>query len=341
MSLKKSLGVLFWAFALFTGMLALMNFWGGICWCFDLVSPFKVQLFVFQTILLLLGLIFRRFDWVGDFKSFWGKVLWGLLGAVWLWHGLGLLPFYGFQSDQSSANTLPIRFLQMNLLFKNQSFSSPLYVFQQYQPDVVTLEEASPPWQQFFQRSPKIKKWFPYQYYDDSVQMAILSKYPLEGFRAEHIPNTPRPRGYFSLILRVPHGLPINVIQIHPVVPTSESGFQLQERYLNHLIQKETAVFSDTSPLNPKPLRVVIGDFNMTPWSSHFKLLPQALGLKDSMEGVGVQGSYPEHFKPLMIPIDHCLVSPDIVVKERQILPSVGSDHYPLLLDLGLPQQKP
>ncbi|MBY0404047.1 MAG: hypothetical protein K2X66_09110 [Cyanobacteria bacterium] len=307
MRFKKSLGVVFWAFALFTAVLALMNFLGGLCWWLDLVSPFKFQLFVFQTFLLLFGLVLCRFDWVHNFKSFWGKGFLGLLGAVWLWHGLGLLPFYGTPSQHSAGNTLPIRFLQMNLLFKNQSFSSPFQVFQQYKPDVVTLEEASPPWQQFFQRSPDIKKWFPYQYYDDPVQMAILSKYPLKGLRAEHIPNTPRPRGYFSFILRVPHGLPINVIQIHPVVPTSESGFQLQKRYLNHLIQKETAVSTgtnsaDSSSLNPKPLRVVIGDFNMTPWSFHFKLLPEAFRLKDSMEGFGVQGSYPEHFKPLMIP---------------------------------------
>jgi len=40
---------------------------------------------------------------------------------------------------------------------------------------------------------------------------------------------------------------------------------------------------------------------------------------------------------PLLgIPIDHCLVSPEIIVTKRSVGPSVGSDHYPVIIDFSI-----
>ena len=47
--------------------------------------------------------------------------------------------------------------------------------------------------------------------------------------------------------------------------------------------------------------------------------------------------TWPTYNPLLWIPIDHCLVSPEIIVTDRQIGPDVGSDHYPIVVDLQLP----
>lgn len=38
----------------------------------------------------------------------------------------------------------------------------------------------------------------------------------------------------------------------------------------------------------------------------------------------------------MLIPIDHCLVSNDIIILDRRIGSNVGSDHYPIYIELGL-----
>jgi endonuclease/exonuclease/phosphatase (EEP) superfamily protein YafD len=35
----------------------------------------------------------------------------------------------------------------------------------------------------------------------------------------------------------------------------------------------------------------------------------------------------------MSVPIDHCLVSPEITILDRRLGPAVGSDHYPLIVD--------
>lgn len=62
-------------------------------------------------------------------------------------------------------------------------------------------------------------------------------------------------------------------------------------------------------------------------------------GLKDTEYGFGIQPTYPVN-RPWSwlkrIPIDHCLVSSRFVALNRETGPSVNSDHYPLLVELGL-----
>jgi endonuclease/exonuclease/phosphatase (EEP) superfamily protein YafD len=40
----------------------------------------------------------------------------------------------------------------------------------------------------------------------------------------------------------------------------------------------------------------------------------------------------------LGIPLDHCLVSPELAVVDRRRGPHVGSDHLPLLIEIQLPR---
>ena len=57
--------------------------------------------------------------------------------------------------------------------------------------------------------------------------------------------------------------------------------------------------------------------------------------LRDGSKGFGLNISWPAFFPPLGIPIDHCLVSPGVGVCNRRTGQSVGSDHYPVIVDLA------
>lgn len=82
---------------------------------------------------------------------------------------------------------------------------------------------------------------------------------------------------------------------------------------------------------------IAIGDFNNTPWSLSFRQLLAESGLKNSQNGFGLQPTWHSslpHF--LQIPIDHCLHSPALATRDRQIGVNIGSDHLPLIVDLQL-----
>ncbi|MGZ4676890.1 MAG: endonuclease/exonuclease/phosphatase family protein [Acidimicrobiia bacterium] len=83
------------------------------------------------------------------------------------------------------------------------------------------------------------------------------------------------------------------------------------------------------------PRRVVMGDFNATPWSPSFRRLVHDGRLFDSLDGFGLQVSWPESNLLLRIPIDHALLGPALAATDRGTGPAFGSQHRSLHVTLG------
>ena len=80
---------------------------------------------------------------------------------------------------------------------------------------------------------------------------------------------------------------------------------------------------------------LVVGDFNATPWSAPFRNLVATADLENSQRGFGLQPSFPTTSSLLLrVPIDHLVHSPALEVTDRQLGPALGSDHFPLVVDL-------
>ena len=81
---------------------------------------------------------------------------------------------------------------------------------------------------------------------------------------------------------------------------------------------------------------IVTGDFNATPFSWSFRSMLSESGLVNSQDGFGLQTTWPTTNVFLRIPIDHLVHTNDLVTVDRQVMPSFGSDHYPIVVDLAL-----
>lgn len=79
---------------------------------------------------------------------------------------------------------------------------------------------------------------------------------------------------------------------------------------------------------------ILIGDLNTTSWSYYFKNFIKAMQLVDSRKGFGLQTTWPSILPIMAITIDHILISPDIKVLNHKIGPHIGSDHYPVFVEL-------
>ena len=78
-----------------------------------------------------------------------------------------------------------------------------------------------------------------------------------------------------------------------------------------------------------------MGDMNCTDHSSHFSDFLRATGLHDSRVGFGRQASWPTMFPYYRIAIDHLFLDDDLAVVNRRLGPMVGSDHFPILIELA------
>ncbi len=80
---------------------------------------------------------------------------------------------------------------------------------------------------------------------------------------------------------------------------------------------------------------IVIGDLNTTVWSNSYQILLSDTGMTNASEGFGFMPTWPTNLIPMMIPIDHCLVSEGFKVIDIRTGEDLGSDHLPLVVELG------
>jgi endonuclease/exonuclease/phosphatase (EEP) superfamily protein YafD len=81
---------------------------------------------------------------------------------------------------------------------------------------------------------------------------------------------------------------------------------------------------------------IVCGDFNTVSWSSQLTDFRRATHLTDVFRGDWHAYSWPSWTPLLAVPLDHCLISGGLAVRERHFGPNIGSDHYPLVLDVAV-----
>ena len=156
---------------------------------------------------------------------------------------------------------------------------------------------------------------------------AVFSRWPLLG--AESVPlGKSNIAGAVAARVQLDwQGIPVTVLGVHlnwPLGPRN-SGFRNEELGTVVALAKATQ-----GPL------IVAGDFNLTAWSEYFRGALDESGLHDAARGFGLDRSWPAQFAPVMMRIDHCLLSPHWRSVAADIGPSLGSDHLPLVTDLQL-----
>src|SRR5262249_47853040 len=121
------------------------------------------------------------------------------------------------------------------------------------------------------------------------------------------------------------HGTSLTIVGSHPLPPGGREYSRLRNQQLDAVARFINGQAGPT---------VLLGDLNATPWNFYFRRFVKSTGLKDSSMGFGLQPTWPAGFLPLRIPIDHCLLSPELKVVRRLVGPNVGSDHLPLILEV-------
>ena len=296
-------------------------------WLFELLRHFRLWCAVIGLGLAVLLLLFR--DWKFAVVSL----------AAGLWQGWPVVEYRRELSSKGMAVAPGESFtlLTCNLFYECREPERMITSLREANPDVLLLQEFTGEWQQKFKDS----LWKDYPYRLEAPQsgqfgICLASKLPLEdaavldvaeGFAAE--PASVVVDGDRIAMLE---GFPvvravitfgehrIALLGVHPLPPIRPAMYQVWRDSFNAWPALLRRMRADH--------RILAGDLNSTPFSRMFTQLCEQSGLRlrDSARGFGLSNTW-NLAGPLGLPLDHVLVSWQVLVTERTIGRDTGSDH--------------
>ena len=122
------------------------------------------------------------------------------------------------------------------------------------------------------------------------------------------------------------------VIATHPLPPIGASGFHSRNEHLQILADR-VAEFRRVASNTPV---IVMGDFNLTPWSPLFVDFESSSGLKlAGGDNQIVPTWYTQQMFPFGLVLDHVFISDDLRCVGREIGRDIGSDHRAVVVAIS------
>lgn len=214
----------------------------------------------------------------------------------------------------------PVKAVLLNLWFRNHGHDRVLDYVGSLRPDLAVFLETTPEWSAALRQ---LDGLLPYR--AQAGEVFVASRLPLADLRTVPLDEDGATAVVFGL--GTARG-PLTVIGAHADWPLGAAAAARRNRELGRL-----AVLVRESPA---PV-LVLGDFNVTAFSPVFVELLARSGLRDCSAGQGLNATWPALFPPLSLQIDHCLADPAVGVHRLRSGPWVGSDHFPLEVELSMP----
>lgn len=276
----------------------------------ELFSHFRLQYFAASVLLALTLALLRRPRYV---------LLMLIVSAI---NAAYVLPWYMGSREGSGPE---VTVLLVNVLSANHDLERLKAAVETEQPDLILLQELTPA---HLPQLESLRATYPHsitETRDDNFGIGAWSRVPL---RDSTVIDTP-PRGYPSLVLVVElEPGPLTIISTHPFPPLGRGNYDARNEQLAYIAEMANGTVGSAA---------IIGDLNTSMWGTNYRALLDETGYRDARKGHGVLPSWPLFMPFAMIPIDHALLSPDLVASETRTLPSIGSDHLPLLVRIQRP----
>jgi len=283
----------------------------GQLWvAFDVFSQFTLQ-FAVVALAFLVGLFMPRAKLLAAFILI-------VVGVI----GIGTWPHLASEAPQTLATPAEgmqeIRVASYNTLYDNENIDAVKAEVAKLDADVITLLEMGPKKRRIMA---ELKDRYPYQadcYKVDYCNLVVLSKFPVIESDARALwEGAPYIRAKLG-----PEAGGLTVFGIHTIrFPHSRAQFR-QVNVIAQLIE------------NTPGRKLVMGDFNATPFSRIVEVVEQRANLRRLTS----LPSWPRHVGLPQMAIDHIFVSSGIIPTESQrIGEPAGSDHFPVTLKIAVP----
>ena len=228
------------------------------------------------------------------------------------------------QDDQSDNK---ITILTSNVLTTNRQSDKLIALVKRYQPDVLVTLESDKWWEE---QLSVLEQDMPHTVkcpLDNLYGMHVYSRLPMNDTSLSFLVEEDVPSVHTTLTL--PNKRIIRAHFLHPAPPSPTENTESDERDAEIEIVGRS-VADATLPV------IVTGDLNDVAWSKTTRLFRKVSGLLDPRIGRGVFCTFHADYVFLRWPLDHVFHSKHFTLNFMKRMPSIGSDHFPLLTQLSL-----
>lgn len=292
----------------------------------ELTSHFQLQYLIISFLLFCLLLFTRK-------KSL---ILIGLLCVALIL--IEILPWYIPQTELKPEEATQLRVFLSNVNTQNKDYSRVISLVREERPNIAVFIEVTDAWVKQLESLHDILPYSVSKANSYDYGIVVFSQLPLDNTEIKFFGTNKRASILGNLSIK---GQVISLIATHPPPPVKPAWFESRNNQLDEISQYIQQL---TNPV------LMVGDLNITMWSPYYKRFVRQTGLRNARQGFGILPSWPtkeadSRISPVLslllsIPIDHCLISPEIKVLNIRTGPNVGSDHLPVITDLMIPGTK-
>jgi endonuclease/exonuclease/phosphatase (EEP) superfamily protein YafD len=286
----------------------------------ELTSHFKIQYLLASAFCLLVCLILR--DWRGAAGAL-------LIAGI---NFSSIITWY--RAGQSTVNRgvkgRHLKLIFANIYRLNTAHDTFIAFVDRHTPDIIIVQEVDAVWAEALQTLHHQYPFFEALPRGGGSGIALYSRFPFERLPIVSTEGEARPGILASLKVG---NVTVYMLSIHPRAPLRSEHFERR----NKMLSAAAVCLRDL----PSP-KICIGDLNTSLWSPYYRSFAKQSKLVNVRKGFGLLPSWPTFmvFKWLMIPIDHCLVSPDIRIVNAQAGEQIGSDHLPLIVEMEIGEEE-
>lgn len=286
----------------------------------------RLQILILTSALLIASILFL------DFELFVSWVLISVTTLCFVWHLWWILPYTTLYPKEvkSCVEHDPKRKLTIitsNVLTPNRNAKALIDLVEEHQPDILITLESDAWWQQ---QLGVLETTMPYTVkcpLDNLYGMHLYSKLKLHDCEISFLVEKDVPSIHVSVEMKT--GERVRAHFVHPAPPSPTENTESKERDAELVIVGKSVAKSD------QPV-IVTGDLNDVAWSSTTRLFRKISGLLDPRIGRGMFNTFHAKYPFLRWPLDHLFHSHHFTLCSIKRLPSIGSDHFPLLASLAL-----
>jgi endonuclease/exonuclease/phosphatase (EEP) superfamily protein YafD len=217
----------------------------------------------------------------------------------------------------------PLRVLVANVEVGNTDFAAVERLVAQTHPELFGVIELTPAMAEHLGEELPGYRTRVLEPRDDAYGIGLYSRLPLQSANVTAFPADGPPTVLARLRVG---GKPLTVVVTHVHTPFAGSI---------HVRQLDALAVAARSQLGSRV--VVCGDFNTPPWTGPLRDFAADAGLRDLYGSHAWAGySWPTWSSVFRVPIDNCFVSSAVAVTDHHDGQNVGSDHRPLVVDIGV-----
>jgi endonuclease/exonuclease/phosphatase (EEP) superfamily protein YafD len=261
---------------------------------------------------------------------------WAFLGAVGLcvaWQSYRIAPYMPWMpTTVKSANhrdkDATLRLVSSNVQKENTQYDRWRRVIRQADPDIILALEVDDTWARHID---DLREDYPFivrRPQDNYYGMMLLSRLKLIDPTVRYLVQDDVPSIYTGVELR--NGQHIYLYGEHPRPPEP-----LRDQDADARDAEVVIVGREINEREKEHPTIVIGDFNDVAWSHTTDLFIQLSSLLDPRKGRGLFNTFHAEQPLFRFPLDHVFHSNDFRLVDLRVLDYVGSDHFPVFIELS------